>query len=181
MPNPGQNNWAYAPPYNVAQPGSQVQSGGGGSIQLIGFRDILDARRTMLDGRVPSAEYPDGYLGTIVSRRNDRLLQNVQNRLTQRSYQRGVHKGERIDPRDYYWTNEVNPQAGLEAEAKGLRFTQRGTLVERLAHMGKAEDIKTPEEMAAIYAQYGIEDTGLPKVIDPVRRERMGRLLPEWR
>jgi DNA-directed RNA polymerase subunit H (RpoH/RPB5) len=47
--------------------------------------------------------------------------------------------------------------------------------------MGKAEDIKTPEEMAAIYAQYGIEDTGLPKVIDPVRRERMGRLLPEWR
>src|SRR5437763_11635062 len=96
------NNLVYNTPLNIGQPGSVVRANGGGGHQAIGYRSGLDARRSAGGAdRVPSAEYPDGYLGTITARRDDRLLKNVQSRLTERSYQRGVHKGERVDPQDY--------------------------------------------------------------------------------
>ena len=46
----------------------------------------------MAQGFAPGAAYPDGYLGTITDRQQDKLLGAVQSRLTDRSYQRGVHK-----------------------------------------------------------------------------------------
>src|SRR5438552_1868393 len=76
------------------------------------FRDALDARRSGYN-QTPEAQWPDGYLGTITDRREDKLLQNVQQRQNARSYVRGVHKGEKIDPRDYYWLPEFNPQTGI--------------------------------------------------------------------
>jgi hypothetical protein len=166
-------------PYSAGGPGSNY--GGGGSYQAIGYRDIMDARRAMATGRIPQAEYPDGYLGSINSRRGDRLLQGVKNRLTQRSYQRGVHRGERIDPRDYYWTEQVNPDIALQYQEKNLKWTQKGyTPAEQLTHMGKI-DFTTPEEMAAIYRQYGLQIPAPEKGIDPIRAERMKRLLPGYR
>ena len=172
-------NWQYATPYGVSQPGSNVQSGGGGSTQILRFRDALDAARTARGERVPSAEYPDGYLGTIQSRREDRILDKVKQRANDRSYQRGVHKGERIDPSDYYWPDEINPQIGLEYEARGLKWTAKGSVAERLVHMGKTE-FSSPQEMAALRAQYGIpQDTS--QDFDPIRQQRLKRLLPSWR
>jgi hypothetical protein len=78
-------------------------------------RGELDAIR-IGTGRVPSAEYPDGYLGTIRSRRDDRLLDSIKNKIGQKSYQRGVHKGERIEPSMYYWSPEFNSQSGLSRQ-----------------------------------------------------------------
>ena len=179
----GQNNWMYSTPFNVPAPGANVQANGGGMTNIIGFRDIADARRTMISSHIPQAEYPDGYLGTIVSRRSDRLLQAAQNKVTQRQYQRGVHKGERIDPRDYYWTNEVNPEAGLAAQARGEKWTQTGSPVEILAHMGKTAGMqKTPEQMAAIYAQYGISDAniGPPAGARLAQNAHLQGLMPRW-
>lgn len=80
-------------------------------------RGELDAIR-IGTGRVPSAEYPDGYLGTIRSRRDDRLLDSIKSRIGQKSYQRGVHKGERIEPSQYFWPMEFNDQQGLKRQAK---------------------------------------------------------------
>jgi hypothetical protein len=179
----GQNNWQYLSPNGVAGPGQQVQANGGGQTNLVGARDILDARRMSTAGQIPSAAYPDGYLGTIVSRRNDRMLQGVQSRLTQRNYQRGVHKGERVDPRDYYWTDEVNPQAALKAEARGEKWTQQGNVVEHLAHMGKTDNMRSPEEMAVLYARLGIVDTNIPQAvtIDVQRQIRRSSMLPNWK
>ena len=94
----------------VPQPGAPVHGGGGGRT-LAGYRDILDARRSVATPRTPNAEYPDGYLGNVNSRREDRLLQAVQSRLTQRNYQRGVHKGEKLDTSDYFWPDDFNPQS----------------------------------------------------------------------
>lgn len=91
--------------------------------EMLHFRDPLDARRSMMGNRMPQAEYPDGYLGTIVSRRNDRMLNSFKNRLTERSYQRGVHKGERIDQGDYFWPDQFNPQTAIRYEARGLKWT----------------------------------------------------------
>lgn len=80
-------------------------------------RGELDAIR-IGTGSVPSAEYPDGYLGTIRSRRDDRLLDSIKSRVGQKSYQRGVHKGERIEPSAYFWPAEFNDQMGLKREAR---------------------------------------------------------------
>jgi len=174
------NNIMSLPPMGMGQPGSPVQQGGGGRTDLVGYRSILDARRSMGgEARTPSADYPDGYLGTITSRSEDKLLKKVKNRLNQRSYQRGVHKGERIDPSDYAWRDGVDPQAGLENEATGARWSPRGNPVERLAHGGNS-DVLTPQEMAKIAPQYGLAYKPNKDVINPNRSERMSRYLPSW-
>jgi len=83
-------------------------------------RSVLDARR-MMNRREPQAEYPDGYLGTITTRRGDRLLDSLKARVNERSYQRGAHLGERIDPGDYLWPDELDPMRGIMNEAQGLK------------------------------------------------------------
>lgn len=111
----GTTNWAYSS--QSGQPGQPTVFGGG--VQALTFRDTLDARRSMQGARIPSADYPDGYLGTIQSRREDRLLNSLKNRLNQRSYQRGVHKGERVDPADYLWPPELDPtSAGIARQSQ---------------------------------------------------------------
>lgn len=85
-------------------------------------RSVLDARRMMYN-RTPNSEYPAGYLGTITSRRGDRVLDSLKARVNQRSYQRGVHLGERIDPGDYLWPDETGPFAGIQRQATtGARY-----------------------------------------------------------
>jgi hypothetical protein len=111
--------WQYLPPFNHGQPGNANTVGGGGGMGPF-FRDALDARRSMYN-QTPEAQYPDGYLGTINSRRGDRLLDSLKNRQNQRSYVRGVHKGERIDPSDYFFPPELPADGGLQREAMGVQ------------------------------------------------------------
>jgi hypothetical protein len=87
--------------------------------------DYLDAVR-MNWRRTPEAQYPDGYLGTINTRRGDRLLDGLKRRESNRPYTRGIHKGERIDTRDYFWPPEFNLMTGLEYEAAGVKFAPPG-------------------------------------------------------
>lgn len=174
----GQSDWQYLTPYNIGQPGSNVRANGGAGVGALHFRDPLDARRAMTGDRVPQAEYPDGYLGTIQSRREDRLLNSVKGRLTQRSYQRGIHKGERIDPQDYLWDETFNPQTGLEYQARGLKWTQRGSAVERLQYLGQTE-FSSEAEKRSFLGRFGVSDT--PLEVDPVRQQKLSRLLPKWR
>lgn len=129
------------------------------------FRDALDRQRSSYR-RIPQAEYPDGYLGTIRSRRDDRMVGQVQNRLNQRSYQRGVHKGERIDPSDYIWPTKLAPQMGLTLEAQGRKFSPSGTMQEHLAAEGK---MPVPRGAG-----------GLIGVVDPSRAAQLRRMAPSW-
>jgi hypothetical protein len=69
----------------------------------------------------------------------------------------------------------VNPQAGLVYQARGLRWTQQGDVTERLAHGGKVNAL-SPSEMATLQQKYGISEVMAD--IDPVRSERMKKLLP---
>ena len=91
-------------------------------------RDTLDQSRIGV-GRIPSAEYPDGYLGTIRSRRDDRLLDSIKNRVNQKSYQRGVHKGERIEASMYFWPDAVNMDSGLQRQMKAALVNVNGGMV----------------------------------------------------
>lgn len=172
------NNWQYLNPNGVPQSGSPVVGGGGNT--LAGYRSMLDARRSAAGpGRTPQAEYPDGYLGNVPNRREDRLLSHVQSRLTQRSYQRGVHKGERIDQSDYYWKAEVYPEAGLEAQAQGRKWSQAGSTPEqRISSARSTEELVSPGDLSLSAARVGLS---APKEVNPIRSSRMSRLLPRWR
>ena len=117
MPQSHQN-WQYLGASGYI--GSYTTTGGGGT--PIVPRSSMDFLRLGV-GRTPSAEYPDGYLGTIRSRRDDKgkpyatsdtVLDSLKARQNQRGYQRGVHKGERIDPGDYIWPEELKPDRRLK-------------------------------------------------------------------
>jgi hypothetical protein len=142
-------------------------SGGGGGIPVA--RSDIDGRR-MAIGRIPSAEYPDGYLGNVKSRRSnegtDVVLDSLKNRLTQRSYQRGVHKGERVDPSDYMWPSAWNPMRGVQFEAKGQKTTL-ATEISQPVHLvndGKADHRALQ-----------------PTEVNPIRNTFNDRLRPSWR
>lgn len=129
------------------------------------FRDQMDARRSMWR-RTPDAEYPDGYLGTIVGRRQDRLLKAIGKQMNRRVYDRGVHKGERIDQSDYFWPGDQHPMRGLVAQAEGRRQAPIQTVPERmLVNDGKS----LPYDNAALV------------LLDPNRRDQLKRLSPRWK
>lgn len=76
--------------------------------------------------RTPEATYPDGYLGTINTRRGDRIMDGLKARTTNKPYTRGVHKGERMDQKDYFWPEEFNPWSGVETQMTGMRWSPPG-------------------------------------------------------
>jgi hypothetical protein len=125
----------------------------------------LDAQRLGI-GRTPQAEYPDGYLGTIRSRRDDRVLDASKSRVNQRSYQRGVHKGERVDQSDYYWPLQLQPNRGLRNQRRGLKttFQEQLTPPPKLVNDGKAQ-IEANE----------------PGRINARRKSQLQRLMPTYR
>ncbi|MFE2539096.1 hypothetical protein [Actinacidiphila glaucinigra] len=178
-------NIAYTPPYAQAQPGSMTYASGTGGMLISGARDILDARRLMDTGHVPSAEYPDGYLGTIGAgtRRQNRLLNNIGNRATQKSYQRGVHKGERIDPADYYWTDQVHPAAALQAQARGEKWTQQGSMIgSPLVNDGKSTTFVASSSRFATAARVYTTEVSPPyTAVNEQRRAQLQRMRPAWR
>jgi len=144
--------------------------GGGGDA---GSRSDLDGMR-MGTGKVPTAEYPDGYLGTIRSRRDDRgkpysvsetVLDSLKTRINQKSYQRGVHKGERIDPGDYVWPGEWGDDTGIKNQFKG-RKTAPVSITTRPTHLvndGKVD-----------------MNNSIPQQVNPRRRDQFSRLRPQW-
>lgn len=189
------SNWWLDSQPGPGMPGGATTGGGGsigkytGTAGAIQYRSPLDAARAS-QGKIPSAEYPDGYLGTIVDRHEDKLLRAIQEKLTERSYQRGIHKGAKIDGSDYFWDGKViEPDMRLRAQARAQqegplmlvkRFKPTGNPVERLAHLGKMGGLSTPEQMG-LAKQYGVSVAKNPVVIiDPDRKARMQKMLPQW-
>lgn len=115
--------WQYLTPYGSGVGGGVPQQPAGGNPPAtVWFRDSLDAMRS---GRSDlTTGYPDGYLSTIRSRREDSPADQLDARQNQRAYQRGVHKGERIDPQDYHWPGQLRLDSGirrqLRAAGKGV-------------------------------------------------------------
>lgn len=166
--------------------------GGGGNPQAIPWRSTMDQARA---GSSPHPnDYPDGYLGSITGRRQDRIFQKVQQRLTDRSYQRGVHVGSKMGTDAYFWGDDFNPESRLEAEAGATRSTATGAVkykverqrpigspVEHLAHMGKTSGIMSPEQQSAA-RQYGVPPAYTADLdVNPERTKRMSHLLPSYR
>lgn len=179
-------NWQVITAPGATFPGSPGVAGGGYGEGIV-FRDSLDARRSMR-GRTPEAEYPDGYLGTLTNRQQDKVLGKIQERLNDRSYQRGVHVGSKIGRDQYYWTPSVNPESGLQRESAyrrvdGLlvsdRYSPPGNPVERLAHQGKTAGLTPPEQME-IARKYGVNPGVQVMNPDPDRQEKLRKMLPGY-
>jgi hypothetical protein len=172
----GMSNMSYNPP--IGQQGSVTQYGGGGGMPISGFRSILDARLAAATGKTPEAQYPDGYLGSVIDRRQDKLLQTVRNNA--RSYTRGVHKGSRISPTDYFWPDDLTPYSTLERRMEGdkSRYSYSGNPIERLAHGGK---YLTNEEAKKFAQELNIPYDPQMKVVSPqVRQFHAKYNLPSW-
>lgn len=153
--------------------GYSMGGGGGNTIHDVSSRSVLDGLR-MGTGRVPSAEYPDGYVGTIRSRRDDKgkpystseaVLDSIQSRVNQRSYQRGVHKGERIDPGDYVWPSEWNAETGIANQLRGVRTAP--LLDIRPVHLVNDGKAQMPNNV--------------PAELNSRRVDQFARMRPAWR
>lgn len=146
-----------------------------GSLPLLGpaptFRNAKDQRLAAF-GATPDTQHPDGYLGTITNRRQDKLQQKIA-RQNQRQYSRGVHKGERVNPGDYVWPSEFNLFTGLKYEAQGKKFMPGvvGAEPVTLTNDGKAGPRGVPRNL----------DRPNMQVIDMERRKRLKVLAPSWR
>lgn len=181
-------NWYVNTQPGPSSPGGTTVGGGGYGAGGISYRNELDARRSMAG---QESQYPDGYLGTITNRREDRLLSAVQDRLTDRSYQRGVHLGSKIGQRQYMWTPDVNPDVGLQRQAATAvvdpegkilteRFAPSLNPVELLAHMGKTAGMSAAQ-MDQVARQFGVDPGKNPVVNpDPTARARMQKFLPPF-
>lgn len=192
----GSNWWVTSFPVNAS--GGAAQGAQGGSLQAESYsadsgfyRNRLDALRAG-GNQGPQAQYPDGYLGTIIDRREGRLIGAVQKRLTDKSYQRGVHKGEKIGANAYFWNDEMDPSMGLEREMSTARLdgntidVQRyapiGNPVEKLTAMGKTGGMSVPEQMR-VATQYGVDYGKNPMPMmqsDPNRAKNLQKVLPRW-
>lgn len=134
------------------------------------FRDAKD-RQLAAFGATPLTQHPDGYLGTMSSnRRQDKLLDSVK-RQNHRSYSRGVHKGERINPGDYVWPEEMNLFTGLQYQSQGLKFAPPGAEPVRITNDGKAGPRGIPRGL----------DRPQQEQIDMQRRSMLKRLVPQWK
>lgn len=171
--------------YNSFSPNQNWQSLGGqgfyGYNNQSGYgvpvaRSDLDSIR-IGTGRVPSAEYPDGYLGTIRSRRDDKLLDSIKNRVNQKSYQRGVHKGERIEPSSYYWSPDFNSQSGLQRQMAAQYDASAG--VYRVAR--SAPEIRLTPAPHLVNDGKANTTANEPGTINVRRANQLAYLKPVWR
>lgn len=153
--------WRYEAPLGAELPGTITSDG-----PPPNFRNLMDAKRSG-HRRTPGADYPDGYLGTIRTRREDRLLDGIKH-LTRKSYERGVHKGEKIDVSDYFWPEDsvVARMAGINRQATtGKRHTPEDYIPERLTAQGRFREAMRAEERSP----------------SPDRSRAYRHLLPEWK
>lgn len=177
MPSSHQN-WQYLGASGYI--GAYTTTGGGGT--PVTPRSQMDFLRLGV-GRAPQAEYPDGYLGTIRSRRDDKgngsdtVLDSLKNRQNQRGYQRGVHKGERIDPAQYLWPENLQPDRGLNKRNYKLADVDGGVV-----YMGKRN---APQQQLAP-APHLVNDgksnisSNVPGEFNPRTGATFQHLKPRW-
>jgi hypothetical protein len=131
---------------------------------------------------------PDGYLGTINTRRQDRLLDGLKQRQSNRPTTRGIHKGERIDARDYLWPEEFNQWTAIQGQMESVyvpeermfyspRFTPPGLGFD-LEYERYPTDRKVGPKRVPLGGNF--DGTVIWDGHDPDRGEALRALAPRW-
>jgi hypothetical protein len=180
MPGSHQN-WQYLGANGFQ--GAYTTTGGNGT--PIVPRSNLDMERLGI-GRTPEAEYPDGYLGTIRSRRDDKgkpyaisdnVLDSLKSRQNQRAYQRGVHKGERIDTRQYTWPGDLKPNRRLNPKLFTLVTEEGATTMNVLRHSPNTHLAPPPKLVNDGKANIS---ANVPAEFHPRLAQQFSHLKPKW-
>jgi hypothetical protein len=175
-------NWQYLGASGYI--GAYTTTGGGGT--PIVPRSGMDFMR-MGVGRAPQAEYPDGYLGTIRSRRDDKgkpyamsdtVLDSLKNRQNQRAYQRGVHKGERIDPGSYMWPEGLEPDRRLNPKKYKLEDNDGGITMVTNRYTPEAKLAPAPHLVNDGKANIS---SNVPAEFNPRTAQYFTHLKPRWK
>ena len=154
---------------------------GGGGVPVA--RSELDFLRLGV-GRAPQAEYPDGYLGTIRSRRDDRgrssstsdtVLDALKVRVGQRTYQRGVHRGERIDVQDNYYPEVLDPMRGI---ARQMKAVKKGNVY--MSKRNVEDAMAAPAPHLPNDGKANMRSTS-PMSLDKRRVDQIARMRPAWK
>lgn len=179
MPQSHQN-WQYLGANGFI--GAYATTGGGGTPVIP--RSDMDYLRLGV-GRVPEAEYPDGYLGTMRTRRDDKgkpystsdtVLDSLKGRQNQRGYQRGVHKGERIDAAQYLWPAGLSPDRRVKAQFNAINI--EGGMVMRTN--------RNAPKMALAPAPHLTNDgkantsANVPAEFNPQKMHAFSHMRPRW-
>jgi hypothetical protein len=139
-------------------------------------------------GQTPEAQWPDGYLGSVQNRYSGKKDIDAQlvTRLSDRSYQRGVHKDVKMPANAYMWPSDFNPDSGLKNQARGKMSPEGTILVKRFSPPGNPVDkfsagIASEREMMALYSRYGVNaHTGQgTDSVDPARAQIIAGMLPQ--
>jgi len=180
MPSSHQN-WQYLGASGYI--GAFTTTGGGGT--PIVPRSGMDFER-MGVGRAPQAEYPDGYLGTIRTRRDDKgkpyamsdtVLDSLKNRQNQRAYQRGVHKGERIDAANYMWPANLEPDRRVKQ--KNYRLAEVDGAVVFITKRNAPKDSLAPAPHLVNDGKANIS-SNVPAEFNPRTGQNFQHLKPRW-
>ena len=180
MPSSHQN-WQYLGASGYI--GAFTTTGGGGT--PIVPRSGMDFER-MGVGRAPQAEYPDGYLGTIRTRRDDKgkpyamsdtVLDSLKNRQNQRAYQRGVHKGERIDAASYMWPANLEPDRRVKQ--KNYRLAEVDGAVVFITKRNAPKDSLAPAPHLVNDGKANIS-SNVPAEFNPRTGQNFQHLKPRW-
>ena len=179
MPQSHQN-WQYLGANGYI--GAYTTTGGGGTPVIP--RSDMDYLRLGV-GRKPEAEYPDGYLGTIRTRRDDKgkpystsdtVLDSLKSRQNQRGYQRGVHKGERIDASQYLWPAGLKPDRRVNIEAKPMMI-EGGLQYFKPRH---APNFKLAENPKLVNDGKANVSSMVPAEFNPATNHKFDHLRPHW-
>ena len=142
------------------------------------FHDHLDALRSMWR-RTPESEYPDGYIGTVESKRRERLKSSSLHRQN-KPYTRGVHVGETRDPSSYFWPKEFGPYSAIEYEAQGMKYVHPGAFID-LGIMSPPEPNPTQPYFRTKKAGVPVRDgTAAWKPTNPDHGAQLQALRPPW-
>jgi hypothetical protein len=110
-------------------------------------------------------------------------MDGLKARTTNRPYTRGIHKGERIDTRDYFWPEEFNLWTGIAYEAMGVKFSPPGLALNggMLENERYPTDRKVGPRSVPQGARYAKTGGGItPNTPDPDRAATLRAQAPGW-
>jgi hypothetical protein len=101
-------------------------------------------------------------------------MDSLKSRVGQRSYQRGVHRGERIDPSDYYYPGGLEADRGIKRQMKAVKDGN----VMRVKRNTEATTI-VPTPHLVNDGKANIKSTS-PAEINQRRVDQFARMRPQW-
>jgi len=105
------------------------------------------------------------------------MLDSLKQRTGQRYYQRGVPRGERVDPGDYYYPSSLQPDRGIKRQMRGKRD---GNVIRTRKNVEDVTLVPAPHLPNDGKAGPTAKSTS-PGIINNQRVDQFARVRPNWK